>query len=291
LRTGSVGSGLLADSPRRNVRIPGEGMGRKKLRVNAIQRLLWHLRHEKSPWEWFVARVLFYSGAGRFFTFDCGTYRLRFFPSGVSLSKWHNPGYSRDEEQIIGGLLHRGETFVDVGANVGTMSLAAAAAVGPQGRVVAFEPNPRIYGYLQGNIRLNRCQQIDARCLAVGAESGTVHFSDDARDDQNKVLESGGTADIPGRIRVLKVDVEGYEKFVFLGAKATLARTDYIYFEVWDEHFQRLDYTTRELLLLLAQAGFSFFRITEKGERHPVPDDFVPPKCMNLLAVASLDTR
>lgn len=265
--------------------------------MNLIERFAWHLKHEKNPWEWLVARILFYSGTGRLLTFSCGSYRLRFYPSGVSLSKWHNPAYSRDEEEILGGLLRSGDTMVDVGANVGTMALASAAVVGPQGKVIAFEPNPRIFGYLQGNIRLNRCRQIDVRPVAVGAAAGTVQISNDTRDDQNKVLEAGGTAvrletldqqlrEIPGRIRLLKVDVEGYEKFVFLGAQETLARTDYVYFEVWDEHFERQNYATRDLLPLLLHQGFSLFQVVAGGTWQPVDANFVPPKCMNLLAVA-----
>lgn len=88
---------------------------------------------------------------------------------------------------------------------------------------------------------------------------------------------------IQGRIKLLKVDVEGYEKFVFLGASKTLARTDYIFFEVYDPHFMPLGYTTGELLQMLKSFGFCFYRIDEGGKEIAIDTDFIPEKCMNVL--------
>lgn len=52
--------------------------------------------------------------------------------------------------------LRPGHVFVDVGANHGYFTLLAAALVGADGRVVAFEPNPPVFAQLEAHVRLNR---------------------------------------------------------------------------------------------------------------------------------------
>lgn len=50
-------------------------------------------------------------------------------------------------------LLRPGDTFADIGANVGTYTVLASAAVGA--RTVAFEPAPETFAWLQRNLALN----------------------------------------------------------------------------------------------------------------------------------------
>ena len=130
--------------------------------------------------------------------------------------------------------------------------------------------------------------------FAVGDRHGEVCFSDQTHDDQNKIIPSEGqkvaittideqVSSIQGRIKLLKVDVEGYEKFVFMGASKTLARCDYIYLETYDPHFGPLGYTTSELLQMLKNYGFCFYRIDEEGQEIAIDTDFIPEKCMNVL--------
>lgn len=259
-----------------------------------IERLFWHLKNEKNLLRWLVSRFLFYTGIGKFFIVNCGTYKIRFFSSGLSLTKYVDPSYGYDDESLLRKILRPKDIVVDVGANIGIVSLAAASLVGESGRVIAFEPNPHVFKYLTKNIQLNRFNNVTSLNFALGDKLGNVYFSDQRCDDQNKVLPQGGlevpmrTLDeqlshFPGRIRLLKVDVEGYEKFVFLGGTNTLARTDYIYFEVYDPHFITFGYTTSELLQMLKCYKFGFYQIDERGQEIPVDTDFIPERCMNLL--------
>ena len=61
-------------------------------------------------------------------------------------------------------------TYVDVGANIGTTTLAAADAVGADGTVIAFEPHPRTFRDLADNVALNHAlvQRISLIAAAVG---------------------------------------------------------------------------------------------------------------------------
>ena len=49
-------------------------------------------------------------------------------------------------------LADRGDTAIDVGANIGYMSLVFALSVGPQGRVFSFEPCPAVLPILSMNV-------------------------------------------------------------------------------------------------------------------------------------------
>jgi FkbM family methyltransferase len=262
--------------------------------LHTLKRLFWHLKNENRPIFWVVSRFLFYTGMGRLITINCGLYKIRFFPSAISLAKWCNPMYGNDSESFLRGILRPNDTVIDVGANIGSVTLAAASLVGQQGRIIAFEPNPRVFKYLRKNIQLNKFKNITAFNFAVGDRTSEVHFSDQKYDDQNKIIPQGSlkiplrTLDeqfstIPGPIKLLKVDVEGYEKFVFKGGIRTLTRTHYIYFEVYDPYFKLLGYTTGELFHFLKNQGFSLFRIDQEGRKVAIDTNYVPEKCMNVL--------
>ncbi len=65
-----------------------------------------------------------------------------------------------------------GDTFVDVGANVGLFTLPVAEKVGPAGIVWAFEPDPDAYVTLQ----LSRSKNVIVRQMAISDKSATVPF-------------------------------------------------------------------------------------------------------------------
>lgn len=259
-----------------------------------LKQLFWHIKYEDNIFQWALSRLLFYTGIGAFFTIDCGLYKIRFFPSALSLTKWLDPKYGANDEEFLRKILRNSDVVIDVGANIGTLTLASAALVGKQGRVIAFEPNTRTFDFLRKNVILNGANNVTLHNCAVGEKQGNVSFSDQKTDDQNKITTSGDlnvplttldkqTSSIQGRIRLVKVDVEGYEKFVFMGAGDTLNRTDYIYFEVFEAHFIPLGYTTGELLRMLKQFNFCFYQIDERGKEIPIDTDFIPNKCMNII--------
>lgn len=270
--------------------------------LNILKKLFWHLQNENNILRWIVSRFLFYTGTGRFFIINCGLYKIRFFPSGLSLTKWLNPSYGSDDECFLRKTLRPKDTVIDVGSNIGTISLASASLVGEEGRVIAFEPNPRVFNFFKKNVYLNGFNNVTMLNCAVGERQGEICFSDQKYDDQNKILPQGGqkvqmtTLDeqasaIQGHIRLLKVDVEGYEKFVFLGASKTLARTDYIYFEVYEPHFIPMGYTTGELIQMLKSHGFCFYRIDERGEEIAIDTEIVPEKCINVIGKKQIVER
>ena len=273
--------------------------------MNAWKRKFGKLRQRAAlqphPLRWVAsglwARLLYWSGLCSLFTTDRGLYRVRFSRSAMSFAMWRAPDYWREEEAFFRSRLSPGDFVVDVGANIGANALLSAALVGPRGKVIAIEAHPTTFRYLQSNIELNAFSNMIAYQYAIGASSGLTRFSDSMADDSMNRVEEGGAIEVPlvtldellvaqaGEIDLLKVDVEGYERFVFVGASKTLARTKAIYFEVYERNFERFGYRTADVLRALATHGFASYVVDGRGEGERVSEDFVPERRMNLLAL------
>ena len=252
------------------------------------------LRNHQRPVRFVAARLLMATGLCRFLTIQQSGFRLRFHPANLSSQLWINPEARDEALDFFRAYVKPGDRVVDVGTNIGDTVLTSALRVGTQGHVVGIEAHPRTFGFFQDNLRLNRVANVTAIHSAVGANSGTLRFSDDRRDDMNRV--DGGKLEVPVErldklvsdslpVNLLKVDVEGYEKFVFEGAPALLKRTECVFFEVSSLHFARFDYTTRDLLELLTAAGFQLYRTSGSAALAAITTEFDTEEFENLVAL------
>lgn len=138
-------------------------------------------------------------------------------------------------------LLKPGSVFIDIGANIGVYTIPAALKVGPTGYVIAIEPSPRIFPFLEQNVVLNGLSNVRLiQCAALNSDNQTVPFYEapvdhfgmgslGAQFDANPIPVLTHTLDylldeqMVERVDVIKVDVEGFEAAVFQGAKKILA--------------------------------------------------------------------
>ena len=74
----------------------------------------------------------------------------------------------REAIELIGRFLDPGETMIDVGAGIGAYSVVAGAAVGPGGRIEAFEPSPTRRPALEANLRLNGLANVQIHANLAG---------------------------------------------------------------------------------------------------------------------------
>jgi FkbM family methyltransferase len=235
-----------------------------------------------------AAKALIHSGLCERFIIQREGYCVRFHPSSFSAGLWVNPSWVSSDEQFLRRYLNCNDVFVDVGANIGTLSLTASTVCA---RVVAIEAHPRTYKFLCDNLNLNNAGNVVAVHTAVGEESGSVHFSSLTDDDKNHISAGGievpivtlDSMELPG-IDLLKIDVEGYELQVFQGAEASLLRTKCVYFESFNENCKRFNYHPRDVFALLIRAGFKVFK--PSGESVDPSSD--SPVCRNLVALRDL---
>ena len=81
--------------------------------------------------------------------------------------------WEAEELRVFRRMLRPGDLVLDLGAHVGVYTLAAAEAVGAQGRVHAFEPHPRNAGLLRRSLEVNGFAGIaEVHLLAAGATAG-----------------------------------------------------------------------------------------------------------------------
>lgn len=145
--------------------------------------------------------------------------------------------------RLIERILRPGDVFVDAGANIGMHTLCAARAVGPTGRVEAFEPFERTAGLLQRSVRLNGAQSIaEVHTVGLSDHDGREEFflghtsghhslvdhgfdgGDAARRCEVEVTTLDEVIGARPHVDLLKIDVEGAELQVLRGAATTLER-------------------------------------------------------------------
>jgi FkbM family methyltransferase len=129
-------------------------------------------------------------------------------------------------------LLRPEDLFVDVGANIGSYTILAAAVCSAQ--VIAAEPDPVTMASLQANVEANQAAgRVELIEAALGAQAGTIQFTS-GLDTVNHVATAGEghTRDVSLRTLdevvggrhplLIKMDVEGYEAQVLAGAGEVL---------------------------------------------------------------------
>ncbi len=139
--------------------------------------------------------------------------------------------------QLFKLILRPGDTALDIGANMGLTALRAAHLVGESGQVHAFDPNPQMQQQLKDSIAYNQLSNVTLHPVAIGDQSGMLELhvpvghsgagSLVRKEGDRALLES---VQVPvktidsifpamGPIRLVKIDVEGFEPQVLRGAE------------------------------------------------------------------------
>jgi FkbM family methyltransferase len=173
-------------------------------------------------------------------------------------------------------ILKPGDVVIDIGANVGYHSLLASTCVGPEGKVIAFEPSPKTFAQIKSNLALNDGNVVEPRQLAVSNRSGEVvlHLAQEGLQGQSSIVFSEGRANsvvvkcallgdaiderLLSRVALIKIDVEGAEKLVIEGLISLLPklREDCVFFV---EATPAPGGSIAEIIAPLVDAGFRPF--------------------------------
>jgi FkbM family methyltransferase len=111
---------------------------------------------------------------------DCRLFtgqRMRvLLPELVGAEIYRNAYIEPNMTRVLLSHLRPGMTFVDVGAHYGYHSLVASEAVGPRGRILAFEPGQRTFQLLSRNV--GWLENVSVHSLALASRSGTRDLLD-----------------------------------------------------------------------------------------------------------------
>jgi FkbM family methyltransferase len=169
---------------------------------------------------------------------DLGGYRVavhRLDPDfGNHIFSFHE--YEEHVRSALRAHVREGDVFVDIGANVGVMTLLAATIVGTRGHVVAVEPNPANLQMLYRGMMLNRMTNVEVLPYAASNARGlftlgglsNAHLMDPGSpnagaDLAQSVVLDDLLGDMP-RLDCVKIDVEGHEPAATQGFWRNLTR-------------------------------------------------------------------
>ncbi len=156
--------------------------------------------------------------------------------------------------------------------------------MGPEGRVIAFEPIPRTFNELNANAALNACRKLEARQEALGNAEGEITiYAPSTRLGAGKAsqfLEVGEPVKVPilrlddflerraiDRVDFLKADIEGGELNLLPGAEKLFSRCrPRVLIEIVDVHCKRFGFTPREVIQFFSERVYRGRRIAAHGE-------------------------
>lgn len=190
--------------------------------------------------------------------------------------------YEKEMVNLLQRFLKPGSIAIDVGANIGCHTLPMSSFVGENGHVFAFEPNPRVFARLKANIALNRLDNVEAFSIALSDKSGSQVFFIPASSEHNQglaslhcdvlnvekeevttpltTLDNFAHEHNLKRVDLVKIDTEGHEYQVLLGAYRVLKHFNPILlFEFDEKHWRIAGYTSAEIDRYLTDMGYSLY--------------------------------
>jgi FkbM family methyltransferase len=184
--------------------------------------------------------------------------------------------YDRKITWLCQQVLRPGDTMLDVGANLGVVTMYAARMVGPTGTVHAFEPQAELVDLIGQSVGLNGYDHVtvhpvamsdadrEGRLFASRGNLGSATLGADGPDPLVGTVTVRRAADVLGEldlrpIRMLKLDIEGHEEPFLRGALGYLESNtpDVIAFESHDKQ----PFIERPVAQMLSGLGYEFFQI------------------------------
>lgn len=249
------------------------------------------------------------SALRRFMRHVGGTIRVRDFDENLSIDLslsecmqrrifWMGY-YNLDIVPYLKRTLQSGMVVMDIGANIGEISLIAAKLVGHSGRVIAFEPVNAIASELESNVKLNHMEQVrifqvalsntictnvpiyaswDAKLRETNNGLGSLFHSDSSAPPLQEIstttLDAWLSANPLTRLDLIKIDIEGAELFCLEGAKQTIQSfRPRLIVEVQKETAQTAGYKPRDILDFLGGLGYTFCSFGRRGTLTPIDAD------------------
>lgn len=191
--------------------------------------------------------------------------------------------YELDTQLVLRSFLRPGDTMVDIGANIGHISMLAASIVGVAGRVVAIEPNPDCCRRLRNHVQVNFLQNTLILDYALGSRDmcGALQVFDGHSGSGSLVAtpDSGTTDTVNIRVRrgdecmaeldvspdAIKIDVEGFEFEVIRGLeRVLLLRSPLLIMEINLARLSDARCDTFNIAALMHNAGYVGWRMATK---------------------------
>jgi len=196
--------------------------------------------------------------------------------------------YERSSINLVESRIQPGQTFVNVGANIGYFTLILARLVGVTGHGYAFEPEPDNFKLLAENVKLNGYENITIINSAVSNATGTLtlYLNDKQNRGDHRIWDNTGarvktTVDVvtldeylsclDEHIDFIKMDVQGAEAGVIEGAERILDEDGpMILMEFWPWGLRQAGHDPIDMINGLVRHGYSIFDMPGDGTLHRI---------------------
>lgn len=193
-------------------------------------------------------------------------------------------GFKETSRQSLLDLMGFGHTIIDIGANVGNVTLETAKIVGSKGKVHSFEPDPENYLRLETNLNLNQFSNIIPNKLGLGDAAGTFMIANVNPNNKgmNRIINENTNNFKSQQIQVItldnyvferklnsvdliKIDVEGFEYYVLKGGVKVINTFHPTFFiELDDNNLIEQGSSAKELVRLLEECGYAIIHSETK---------------------------
>jgi FkbM family methyltransferase len=184
--------------------------------------------------------------------------------------------FEPQKHRALDFFLEKGDAYIDIGANKGEFAIHAALKVGAQGNILAFEPEPENCKWIRKSIEESVIHNITLVEGAVGSENGSLNLYIGEKSGWHSLVNSehdrvkksipvnvyqldGYLEKMPlPNLKAIKIDVEGFEKEVLIGAYNTLRLNDdlMLFIDIHPSHGVVHD----EIYEILHEHGFSLYK-------------------------------
>lgn len=183
--------------------------------------------------------------------------------------------------------------IIDIGGNIGWYSLVLSHKSNPT--VFTFEPDSFNYSLLTNNVALNKKNNIHVFNLGLSDKPGkmTLHLYKKYNQGRHSFIRqrnSVGTAEVETvqlddflkengfaerKIKLIKIDIEGFEFAAMSGASRSLAQTDYLMTEFSPGMMTEINHSPAAYINLIKSFGFTPWLINERGLSEPDFDEII----------------
>ena len=216
----------------------------------------------------------------------------------IKFANWENPLIERKEISIdnidfFRKFLSEGDFAIDIGSNIGLMTTEMAIVNGKKGLTLAFDPNPYVYEVLSENIKLNPdITNMLAHNVAITANEEEFYYNSSEASFGNGILSSTHEskqgkyslstkvkgvnletllkreyADYIPKLKLIKIDTEGYDKEVVKSISDLLIEyKPALICEVYEYNSDEEKYEQFEILKSLGYLVYYFSDFTSNAE-------------------------
>lgn len=217
--------------------------------------------------------------------------KFKFFIGDTDGQEWYDLGatdpFWPEMKFVKDKIIKKGDIVFECGSHHGCTTILLSEWVGVNGKVIGFEPNAANFEIAKINLEINSVKNVQLYKSAVGVNCAEVKIDLSSSNssiqlDKNansnfdivKCINLDSFEDILPN--VLKIDVEGFEKDVLLGAGKILKNTPKLIIELHTEQLKSYNTSIDEIFKLLDKSKYDFWIQWDDNDL-PIPYNFEKP--------------